>query len=440
MRSQHSLTCIRSFALATIAVFAFVANTVGQAEKVLHNFQAGAQAGGSGPQAALVMDSAGNLYGTTFYGGTVKSSLCSDAGAFGCGTAFELSPSSGGGWTEKTLHNFGQTGDGADPAAAMIFDAAGNLYGTTSSGGSKGCGTVFELIHQESGAWSEKVLYSFCSLPQEADGSYPDGELIFDKAGNLYGTASEGGTGPCKCVGVVFELSPGQGGGWTEQVLHNFGSPGDGANPAAGLVFDHAGNLFGTTGIGGSSCNFNLGCGTVFELTPQSGGTWTEKVLYIFTGSFQETVAIPNSTPVLDAAGNLYGTTSYAPETFQLTPNSDGSWTEKDLPAPCCFPNALTMDSTGNLYATASSTTGGSCCGSVFELVPQPDGRWTGTVLFNFPSTGQSGAIPLAGLIFDKKGNLYGTTSQGGTFWHPGLGMPAGTVFKIIPAETVTAP
>jgi hypothetical protein len=438
MRSHQQLSQARGFALAAIAIFAIATNTTGQTEKVLYSFQAGTQ-GGSGPESALVADSAGNFYGTNFYGGTVKGAngACSDDGTYGCGTAFELSPSARGGYTEKVLRNFGDSGDGANPAAALISDAAGNLYGTTAGGGSKGCGTVFELIHPKSGAWREQILYSFCSLPEEADGSYPYGGLIFDKAGNLYGTASEGGTGPCGCAGVVFELSLKQG-VWTEHVLHNFGSEGDGTNPVAGLVFDQAGNLYGTTGIGGSSCNFNHGCGAVFELSPQSANTWTEKVLYIFTGSYGDTVAEPNSTPILDAAGNLYGTTAYAPGAFELTPNSDGSWSQNDLPAPCCFPNALIMDSTGNLYATAASDTGGSCCGSVFELAPQAGGGWTETTLLTFPSSGKRGAIPLAGLIFDSEGNLYGTTSQGGSFWHVGAQAPAGTVFEItlVPTET----
>ena len=440
MRSYRQLSHARSFALAAIAILAIATNVTGQTEKVLYSFEAGAQ-GGSGPQSALVMDSAGNFYGTNFYGGTFEgaSGVCSDDGAYGCGTAFELSPSSHGGWTEKVLRNFGGSGDGANPAAALISDAAGNLYGTTSGGGSKGCGTVFELIHPKSGPWAEQVLYSFCSLPEEADGSHPYGGLIFDKAGNLYGTAGEGGTGPCGCAGVVFELSLEQG-VWTEHVLHNFGSEGDGANPVAGLVFDQAGNLYGTAVLGGSSCNFNLGCGVVFELSPQTGGTWTEKVLYIFTGGYEDTVAEPNSTPILDAAGNLYGTTVYTPGAFQLTPNSDGSWSESDLPAPCCFPNALIMDSTGNLYATAASGTGGSCCGSVFELAPQADGGWTETTLLTFPPSGKRGAFPFSGLIFDSKGNLYGTTAQGGSFWHIGAQAPAGTVFEIAPAPAEIAP
>src|SRR5450631_1170436 len=132
MRNQQNLSQARSIALAAIAIFAIATNTTGQTERVLHSFQAGAQPGGSGPESALVMDSAGNFYGTSFYGGKVKG-LCSDDGTYGCGTAFELSPSSHGGWTEKVLRNFGGSGDGANPAGALIFDAAGNLYGTTVS-------------------------------------------------------------------------------------------------------------------------------------------------------------------------------------------------------------------------------------------------------------------------------------------------------------------
>jgi uncharacterized repeat protein (TIGR03803 family) len=180
---------------------------------------------------------------------------------------FELTPAAGGGWTEKVLHNFNENGtDGALPRAPLIFDAAGNLYGTTEYGGTyydSDLGTVFELTPTAGGGWTETVLHNF----NGTDGEFPYSSLIFDGAGNLYGTTSAGGT-YSSCLsgyycGTVFELTPAAGGGWTETVLHSFGNGTDGYSPSAGLIFDAAGNLYGTTPHGGTYEG-----GTVFEVTP----------------------------------------------------------------------------------------------------------------------------------------------------------------------------
>jgi uncharacterized repeat protein (TIGR03803 family) len=266
-------------------------------EKVLHSFS-GKGNDGSVPYAGLIFDAAGNLYGTTSAAG----------GVYRAGTVFELLPRANGKWTEKVLHVFGRGKDGAAPQAALALDAAGNLYGTTSSGGANiDYGTVFELAPSTDGGWKESVLYSFCSLKNCSDGSGPYAGLIFDAAGNLYGTTIEGGASNS---GTVFELKPGGGGSWTESVLYSFCTPSnctDGAVPRAGLIFDTAGNLYGTTTEGGHlNCGtFGSGCGTVFELVP-SGGQWTETVLHAF---FEATGEMPFSGVILDAAGNLYGTT-----------------------------------------------------------------------------------------------------------------------------------
>jgi uncharacterized repeat protein (TIGR03803 family) len=269
----------------------------GWTEKVLHNFGIGG-IDGDEPQAGLIFDAAGNLYGTTGRGG----------GTF-YGTVFELSPDGGGGWTEQVLHSFGAGTDGAFPYAGLIFDAAGNLYGTTYEGGAfdtcaaEGCGTVFELMPAAGGNWTEKVLYSFDY--NSGGGIAPSANLIFDGAGNLYGTTSSGYYGDSN--GTVFELSPTAGGNWTEQVLHSFGSGTDGNNPVGSLIFDFAGNLYGTTAWGGTFSSCLNGCGTVFELMPAAGGNWTEQVLHNFAdvpdGSW------PHSALIFDTAGNLYGTT-----------------------------------------------------------------------------------------------------------------------------------
>ena len=232
--------------LAVFTVALSVTSTSAATEKKLHNFIRNGTDGVI-PFAGLIFDTAGNLYGTTALGGD-----------HGDGTVFELTPLEGGGWTEKKLHNFYKNGtDGFYPEAGLIFDAAGNLYGTTSWGGDHRAGTVFEMMPNGSGGWTEKVLYSFGN---GTDGAYLYAGLIFDTAGNLYGTTSGGGD---YGGGTVFELTPQEGGGWTEKKLHNFYYGTDGSGPFASLIFDAEGNLYGTTTYGGSHNG-----GTVFEITP----------------------------------------------------------------------------------------------------------------------------------------------------------------------------
>ncbi|MGA2904008.1 MAG: choice-of-anchor tandem repeat GloVer-containing protein [Candidatus Korobacteraceae bacterium] len=251
-------------ALAIFAVTLLVTSTWAATrewnEKVLHSFNNNG-VDGAEPYAGLIFDAAGNLYGTTGNGGV-------NAG----GTVLELTPAGGGNWAETVLYSFcSQTNctDGANPSASLIFDAAGNLYSTTDAGGTYGDGTVFELTPTAGGGWTEQVLHSFNN--NGTDGAYPYAGLIFDATGNLYGTTLNGGTYQCvdEGCGTVFELTPTAGGGWTEQVLHNFGNGTDGFWPYAGLILDAAGNLYGTTQLGGTGGNCGgYGCGTVFELTP----------------------------------------------------------------------------------------------------------------------------------------------------------------------------
>ena len=405
-------------ALAIVAVTLFTMSTGAAAqEKVLHSFLNNGTDGNS-PDAGLIRDAAGNLYGTTHWGGTVSS--CPT----GCGTVFELTPAAGGTWTEKVLYSFSGGADGTAPYAGLIFDAAGNPYGTTSQGGSYDYGTVFELTPTGGGTWTEKVLHSF---NYATDGANPYAGLIFDAAGNLYGMTVLGGLFN---GGTVFELTPAVGGSWTESVLHNFGSGTDGANPYAGtLVFDAAGNLYGTTESGGTS-NY----GTAFELKPAAGGTWTEKVLHNFNNDGADG-ADPVAGLVFDAAGNLYGTTeSGGPynwgTVFELTPTAGGTWTEQVLRnfnndgTDGFLPSAgLSFDAAGNLYGTTfyGGTYGG---GTVFELTPAAGGTWTEQVLHSFNSDGTDGYQPIAGLILDGAGDLYGTTYAGGS-------SNVGTVFEI---------
>ncbi len=256
---------------------------------MLHSFNDNG-ADGAYPLAGLIFDAAGNLYGTTQQGG-----IHSCKGKT-CGTVFEMTPREGGGWTESVLHSFGNGTDGVNPQGSLISDASGNLYGTTYQGGIHSEGTVFEMTPREGGGWTETVLHSFGS---GTDGVSPNATLIVDATGNLYSTTIAGGI---HNGGTGFELSPQEGGGWTETVLHSFGNGTDGANPQAGLVIDAAGNLYGTAITGGIHSD-----GAVFELSPQEGGGWAETVLHSF-GNGADGIS-PYAGLIMDAAGNLYGTT-----------------------------------------------------------------------------------------------------------------------------------
>ena len=318
---------------------------------------------------------------------------------------FELTKA-GGHRTEKILHSFGSSEDGFLPQAGVVIDSAGNLYGTTYEGGAHQAGTVFELTPQSGGDWKEKVLHSF--NPDGRDGTNPLAGLIFDGAGNLYGTTYTGGT---FAFGTVFELMP-KGGGWTEKVLHSFGNGKDGAAPYAGLILDGAGDLYGTTLHGGAG-----GFGIVFELTPKARTKWTEKLLHSFNGKDGE---YPTASLIFDAAGNLYGAT--ADTIFELKPKAGGGWTVKVLNNSGSTAS-LVFNAAGNkLYGT--TTEGGSHDGgTVFELTRQADGGWMEEVLHAFTGGATDGAFPYAGLIFAGPRHLYGTTYMGGA-------RDVGTVFE----------
>jgi len=353
-------------------------------EKVLHSFN---EEDGSIPGGGLIFDAAGNLYGTTGEGGAFYN--CGYDPVYGCGTVFELTPGSDGRWKEKVIHNFnGQSNDGFYAGASLVSDAAGNLYSTTSSGGannscsqvnSSGCGTVFRLTRDAKGQWKESVIYSF----KGNHGWEPLGNLIFDKKGNLYGTTSQGGR---YRGGTVFQLSPSGHGVWSERVLHHFNGK-DGAQPYGGLIFDAAGNLYGTTTSGGaySGCG-GTGCGVAFQLTPGTSGEWREKILHSF-GAVKDGTS-PTAGMIFDAAGNLYGTTfgggahgqglhcgnEPCGTVFQLTPGTHGQWKETVLHSFSGPPDGdtplgtLILDCEGNLYGTAYG--GAYDAGAIFEITP----------------------------------------------------------------------
>jgi uncharacterized repeat protein (TIGR03803 family) len=356
--------------------------------------------------------------------------------------------------TETVLYAFQGAGDGEFAFSGLTFDSAGSLYGTTVFGGIlcgiPTCGTVYQLVPPVSpgGAWSKNVLYDFWTNPD--DGGFPRSGVFFDKVGNLYGTTSGGGqNADCPNCGTVFQLAPPStpGASWTENVLHRFESDPDGASPWGPLTFDSAGNLFGTTNAGGPYG----ASGTIFEMTPpaQIGGAWTESVIYTFDflGHGGEGCE-PLSGVIMDKAGDLYGTTEdcgadrphHCPgfgcgTVFKLTrPAAAGDpWRYKvlhlfqDSPSDGSYPMAgLVFDNAGNLYGTTSY--GGLYrSGTVFKLTPP---LWTETVIYNFAG-GTDGSSPQGGLVFHN-GSLYGTTVEGGvgcTISGPGCG----TVFQLTP-------
>jgi uncharacterized repeat protein (TIGR03803 family) len=393
--------------------------------KVLHTFHG---PDGANPVGQLVRDKAGNFYSTTANGGAGK---CKG----GCGTAFKIDKTG----KEVWLHSFKGPPDASQPDAGLLRDAAGNLYGTTVYGGnttcvSLGCGTVFKL--DKTGR--ETRLYRFTGAP---NGWFPESLLVGDPAGNLYGTTINGGT--FDNGGTVFKVDK----DGTETVLYSFCSASncaDGNSPYVGLIRDAAGNLYGVTNGGG-----DFGAGAVFRLDTTGG----ETVLYSFAGDSDGSG--PNSVLLADSKGNLYGTTKGGGNVscgggdgcgilFELSPQSDGSWAKATLYTFCSLSNCtdgrypyggpLVLDASGNLYGstilggTYYRNCGGDGCGVVFKL----DTTGKETVLHSFDG-GAGGTYPWLGAV-DASGNLYGAAGQGGDLnCAPNRGYGCGTLFRITP-------
>jgi uncharacterized repeat protein (TIGR03803 family) len=412
-----------ALALAIMFVLAVVATQSAQAQifTSLHNFSGH---DGQEPTAGLIMDRAGNLYGTTTYGGSA-----------GFGTVFKLTHKNSG-WIFNPLHNFQGGTDGAYPASRLAIGADGTLYGTTAQGGSSGCsnngcGTVFSLRPQPTACevalcpWMETVLYRFPDPSKgSGDGAGPVGELTFDVAGNLYGVTAAGGSSCCN--GVVYKLTH-SGGSWSESVIFSF-QPSGGIVPAGGVIFDSVGNLYGTTNQGGGN-QF----GTVYQLMP-SGSGWVENVLHSFDNASDGSYS---ADLIFDSLGNLYGATydggpNGGGTVYQLT-SSNGTWTFNLLYG---FTGAgfggqlggsLTLDTTASLYGTTVYG-GDRNGGTAFKLTPS-GGSWAYTTLHSFDPSSSGGESPNGSLVLDANGNVYGTTQVGGS------GNPAdGTVFEVSPA------
>jgi uncharacterized repeat protein (TIGR03803 family) len=414
MRSSCCITtAVRSLLTLFVAAMLFTTlllephSVQAQTLTVLHNFTGGQD--GASPRAGLSMDAAGNLYGTASTGG---SSNCEG----GCGAVFRLS-NRGSGWTLAPLYNFTGMPDGQYPAGKLSFGPNGALFGTTSYGGvtnqnqcsgsGTGCGTIFSLRPPATFCrtaicfWTEQQLYQFTG---NDDGGTPNGDIAFDSAGDLFGAGYNAGFFG---DGVVWELTP-SGGSWTESVPYYF-SGSDGVNPASGVTLDSSGNIYGTTRFGGM-----YGLGIVFQLT-RSGSSWLENILQNFNGP---NGAQPLGGLLLDASGNIYGTTNrggaggLGGQAFELMP-SGGSWTDSILysfTGESGPGGDLVMDSAGNLYGTTIQE-GANNDGTIFKLTPS-GGSWIYTSLHDF--NGQDGAQPRGSIVLDANGNLFGTTTGGG--------------------------
>jgi uncharacterized repeat protein (TIGR03803 family) len=386
--------------------------------EVLHAFDP-SKGDGSGLYGSVAIDVSGKLYGMTAGGGT-----------YGYGTIFELTPTRGGDWSETILRNLGGNDNYGDiPNSGMVVDGEGNLYGMTTGAGPSGFGTVLQLRHDRAG-WVIDVIHD--------RGGHAAGPLL-DNSGNVYGPMD--GKGKYD-RGAISELvrSDGWKGRWVYSFCARKNQKGiclDGYGPFAGLTWGQGNTLYGTTLYGGDSpyCQ-NPDCGTVYELIPEKDGSWKETVLHSFPAT-ENDGSVLYAGVALDKSGNVYGATSQGGSTncgviFKLSRKANGSWAETILhdytnQADGCNANTMTFDKHGNLWGTAQGGTGckDGGCGVVFEMTPGAKGKWSYTMVHSFD--GIDGDVPAAAVIFDKHGNLYGTTELGG------CGSCLGVVFEVTP-------
>jgi uncharacterized repeat protein (TIGR03803 family) len=390
-KTQHHFPTGKTIFVCAVALaLTLVTLPVSHAQtfSVVYNFTGGND--GSEPVDGFTADPAGNLYAST-----------SNGGAFGYGVVFKVSKTG----VQSVLHSFTAGTDGQNPQGGLIRDKAGNLYGTTQSGGATGNGAVYMI----SGAGKETILYSFKG---STDGASPQSGLTIDASGNLYGTTDEGGQ---NYQGTVFRLTPPKTGTkWVETILYSFGSSSsDGTVPVAGVTLGKAGTLFGTTSQGGL-----YGYGTVFQLT-HSGTVWTETILQHFQNGNDGSV--PYGGLIADKAGNFYGTATQGGSNgggtiFELTPATGGGWTFNVLYSvpgwgiSGSFRN-LAIDASGVLYGTTHCD-GDNSAGTVFKLTPA-SGSWTYTLLYTFGG-GNDGLYSFSNPVL-VQGSLYGTTQLGGS-------------------------
>jgi uncharacterized repeat protein (TIGR03803 family) len=397
----NSFASIFALALAIVLALTLLTSHAIEAQTftVLHQFTGGTD--GQYPFAGVTVGPGGVLYGTA-----------SGGGPYNDGTVFKLSQVNSA-WVFSPLYEF--TGNnGGGPEGGVVIGPNGSLYGTTESRGAYNYGTVFELTPPATFCksiqcyWNETLLYSFMRAP---DGQNPQFEnLAFDQAGNIYGTTQQGGM---YAGGTAFELTP-SAGGYTERIIHSFGSGTDGEYPDAGVVLDGAGNVYGTTPLGGTGNQCNTSCGTVYQLVPSNGG-WLENVLVNFDGA---NGYFPYSNLIIDQSGNLYGTT--VSSVFRLAPSGGGFaysvlYTFSSL---CSSFSGVAMDAAGDFFGVceAGGNIGGACgnggCGYVFELTNCSNTCMV-TDLHDF--IGSDGSNPYGAPVLGANGDLYGTTYLGGT-------------------------
>jgi uncharacterized repeat protein (TIGR03803 family) len=406
------------FFLLTLPILLSPANSFAGSEKTLHSFAGGSD--GAVPVGALLLDAHGNLFGVTNSGGN---SECNSVLSAGCGTVFALTPRGDGSYGEKVIHVFSQTTDGGQPLASPVRDVAGDIFGSTQYYGPFGEGVVWDLTPKSGGGWMEEIPHTFNNV----NGGFYCIGLTLDAHGNLYGTTFGGGPSN---DGVVFHLTQ-AGEKWNDSLLYNFAGGNDDGNAAsAAVTIDAHGNLYGTTYEGGPHL-----AGTVFEMQRGASGGWTEQPIYLFTGlgfTGGADGVNPTAGVIFDKVGNLYGTTSYGGSknvgaVYQLKPDGSGGWKESVIytfldGTDGGHPGGLIIDAAGNLYGT---TSGHNTFGSVYKLSPGADGKWTFTVLYDFLN-GADGGSPSGSLVRDPAGDLFGTAEFGGS---AGLGV----VYEITP-------
>jgi uncharacterized repeat protein (TIGR03803 family) len=364
----------------------------------------------------LVIDNAGNIYGTSVLGGD-----------FGGGTVFQLAPS-GNSWTHTVLYSFTGGADGGEPYKGVTLDSEGNLYGTAVTGGGGscegGCGIAFKLTNS-GGNWTYSTIHTFTG---GMDGSGPGSGLTFDNQGNLYGmTPTAGANG----LGVIYQLKPQQDGSWKLKVLHAFTGGKDGSSGSAGrLTLDDAGTtLYGVATTGGAHQK-----GAAFKLTQDQNGKWKFQVIYAFKG--QPDAGFPYGALARDSHGNLYGTTYYdgannLGSVYELALQPSGRWRERVLYS---FQGGsdgngsisnLVFGKVGDLYGTTSEGGAGCSCGIIFKLTRGGQGTWTETVAYRFHGAPDAG-FAYNGMAVDSLGNFYGATVHGGDD-------DEGAIYKFIP-------
>jgi len=406
-------------------------------ENILYNFTGSAD--GGSPQAGLVHDRFGNLYGTTSRGGAGR------CFGLGCGTVFQLKQNGDGSWTKNTIHTFSGDDEGGVPVGTLAIDSKGNLFGVTEQGGmgpcdsvlGGGCGVVYALSPKNDGSWAFHLIYTFSHPGSVDDGAYPDAGVIVDKQDNLYGTTEFGGSFVCDC-GIVYKLSP-NAGQWKETVLYSFVGISQGGSdvsfPTGPVTLDANGNIFGT-GSGGGDVLCDLGCGGVFLLAPNGDGPYDEQVLHIFEGGSDGSE--PETGLTLDPTGNIFGTTAFGGggtgcangdngcgTIFKMTP-SNGDY-QFQIIFSFAGPNGyapfgeLLRDAKGNLYGTTEG--GGTANAGVGFRLSQAGGQWKETALYSF-GIGSDGATPTGPVMGSTKSGFFGTTAGGGASdW--------GTVFQL---------